>query len=220
MKLYSSAFITVVFAFLSFVGAQGQPAIVVQNPTIPAYTNIIRPEFIEENTKDSSLMSTPLVLNIDYFDQSNCFECDSFYTNTFLKLKEKYEKENWVNFHIYFTPDKNNETEMKAIMGVKCAASQNKFWEMLNAVHSGEAKFEKGFYQEFSKNFEMNIETFHACLVNQNHLSAIETDIKTAESHEIKNSPSLIINHYKLIGNQPIENVEMIINEIVKRHDS
>jgi len=218
-KLYSSTFISVVLGFLGFLGSQNQEIILVQDQEIPAFSNIIKPEIINKEVEDADLMSTPLSLNIEYFDKTNCRECDDFVVNTLPILKEKYFNESWVDFHIYFAPNTNDETEMKAIMGTKCAASQDKFWEMHSAIHSGEETFNKLFYQTFSKDHEMDIEIFHECLVTEKHLNAINNDIKHAEEQGIQNSPSLIINDYKLMGNQPIENIEMVIDEIIKEHD-
>lgn len=224
-KLYSSTFISIILGFIGFIGSQNQEIILVQDQKIPTFTNIIKPEIAQEQGESShhdgqaDLMSLPLILNIEYFDKTNCKNCDDFVINTLPKLKEKYLNESWVNFHVYFTPDTSNEAEMKAIMGAKCSASQNKFWEMHTAIHSGEKTFGKWFYQEFSKIQEMDIETFHECLVGEKHLNAINNDIEYAKEYGINDSPALIINDYKLIGYQPIENIEMIIDEIIMNHN-
>jgi len=218
-KLYSSTFISIILVFLGFIGSQNQEIILVQDQKIPTFTNIIKPEITQEQAENNGLMSIPLTLNIEYFDKTNCKKCDEFVINTLPKLREKYLNESWVNFHVYFTPDTNNEIEMKAVMGAKCSASQNKFWEMHTAIHFGEDTFGKWFYQEFAKIQEMDIETFHECLVGEKHLNAINNDIEYTKSHKINNSPSLIINDYKLVGYQPIENIEMVINEIIANHN-
>ncbi len=221
MKLYSSTFISIILAFVGYIGVQNEEIVLDQGQDIPVFSDIIKPEIIKEvqNDEEKELISTPLTLNIEYFDKTNCIECDSFVINTLPKLKEKYFNENWVNFHIYFTPDMNSDVEVKTIMGTKCAASQNKFWEMHEAIHSGEKSFSKLFYQEFSKKYDLDIEVLHECLTTEKYLDSINSDIEYFEKYNIESVPLLIINDYKMIGNQPIENIEMIIDEIIMNHD-
>jgi protein-disulfide isomerase len=205
--LYSSSFISIILAFLMFMGQNNQKVDVVTNPVIPDFSNIlqIRPS----ESYDA--------VNVEIFDDLTCDKCDDFAKNTAPKIKNLEQETGKIALHLYFIPDINNEIYYMAAMSLKCAADQNKFWEMYQKLHENKNNLNKKIFYQFAKELEMNADLIQECIKEDAHRNEIETDIKYASEKNITFKPSVIVSEYYLIGNQPFENIQRIINKSIKK---
>jgi protein-disulfide isomerase len=206
MKLYSSTFIGIVMAFLMFIGYNGQPVDVVENPSLPNFSNIheMDVEITDEKVK------------VEIFDDLLCSSCTDFTKNTLPKIRNLDQETENLDLRLYFIPDINDEIYYMAALSLKCAADQDAFWTMHEKIHENKEDLNAKLFMEIGKELVLNTEALNECIKEDVHRKTIEDDVKYASEKQITFNPTLLIGKYKLIGNQPYENIQRIINITLK----
>lgn len=205
--LYSSTFFSIILAFLIFMGVKEQPIMLVQGGDKPVFKSSI------ESIGPAPSPYENATLNIEIFDTFGCPECDQFALNTVKTLQEKYEKDPKVNFHLYLIPDPANEGEVKAVVGAQCGAKFSHFWDMYYELHKV-SELTSREIDLTGQGLELPIVPFRNCLKSDEFNETIEKDRAYATAKDITRKPTILINNTMLLGNQPIENIEKVINRI------
>ena len=190
-----------------FIGYNNQKVDVVEKPVIPNFTNVTQ-------------LSPPIPfesVRIDIFDDLTCTECDDFILNTLPKIKNLEQETENINLHLYFIPDINNEIYYMAAISLKCASDQGQYWGMLTKLHENKNDLNKKSFMQFGKELELNTDALQECIKEDVYKNAVEDDVKYASEKNITLKPSLLINEYYLIGNQPFENIQKIIDKSLKK---
>ncbi len=206
---YSSTFISIVLAFLMVMGKNGQPVEVVQDSPDVSFKNIEEEEF-EKDFEE---------INIEIFENLTCEKCTIFTNGTLAKIKELEKETDEMNVRLYFIPNINEPVLNQAAMSLKCAADQSKFWTMHQKIHDEKADLNKKSFKAFSRELELEADLFDNCMEESAHQESIQEDIKYAAEKNINVQPTIFINQYRLIGNQPFENIQKIINQLRKERE-
>jgi len=201
----SSTFISIILAFLIYLGMNNQKVDIVQNPKVPDFSNIIVKSPSESDN-----------VKIDAFDDLSCSDCDDFVKNTLADIRKMGQETNDISLQLYFIPDINNEMNYDAAISLKCASDQGKFWEMLDKIHENKNDLNKKSFLKFGKELEMNTDALQECISEDIYKSAVEADVQYASEKNITFKPSLIINGTYLIGNVPFENIQKVITKSLK----
>ena len=189
-----------------FIGYNNKTVDVAENPEIPYFTNIIEQD--QASTYES--------VQIEIFDDLVCDECADFMKNTLPKIKDLEQETENIEMRLYFIPDINDEVNYMAAMSLKCAADQNQYWEMHAKLHENKDSLNKKSFLQFGKELELNTDALQDCMKDEVYKDSIEEDIKYASEKDIPFKPTIFINDYLLIGNQPFENIHKIINKSLK----
>lgn len=204
--LYSSSFFSIILAFGMFMGYHQQPFEVVQTGKRIHFSNVIltEPSF------------PPDKIRIEVFDNFTCDHCSEFAKRTLPKIRDLKLEDRRIDLHLYFVPNINDESLFEKAMALKCAGDQNRYWNIHLAMHENKESFD---IKKIAKDLKMDINTFEQCMSEKKHQSGIEQDIQYASEKEITISPTILINQYKLVGNQPFENIQNIIKKIQKERE-
>lgn len=178
---------------------------VTESADIPDFSNI---------SKENNAVSYDSV-KIEIFDDFNCKKCTEFALNTIPKIKNLEKENSDIEIRLYFVPDINDEIYYKSALSLKCAADQNAFWDMYAKIHKNKNDLNKKSFLQFGKELNLNTDALEECIKEETHKNAVDNDIKLATGKNIKIKPTLIINEYRLLGNQPLENIERIINKVL-----
>ncbi len=206
MKLYSSSFISVILAFMVLIGYNNQSVEVVDNPNIPNFKSILK--------EDKTNVSTSI--KIEIFENFTCKKCTEFTFNTLPKIKNLAKEADDIELRLYYIPDTTNELYYKSALSLKCASDQGKFWDMHFKMHKNKKELNKKSFFQFAKELELKAKAIDECIKEEVHKINIEKDLQYVLEKKITIWPSIIINEYRLIGNQPFENIERIIEQIRK----
>lgn len=201
--LYSSSFLSIILGFLIFMTQNGQPITRVENPKPPSFSNI------KETEKNSPFNR----VKIELFDNLTCNDCSDFVKNTLPKIRNLEQETETIDLRLYFIPDINDENYFMAALALKCAADQDAYWTMLDKIHDNKDDLNRKSFFQFAKELNLQAEALEECITEESHRASVEEDIKYASSSEITFLPALQINQYKLIGNQPFENIQQVINK-------
>ena len=106
----------------------------------------------------------------------------------------------------------------------ECAGEQGEaaFWayhDILFDNQSGENQgaFNKDNLKGFAADLGLDTESFNQCLDSGKYTSVVETDTQTAQSIGVRSTPSFLVNGTPLVGAQPFEQFEPIIEAELKK---
>ncbi len=208
MKLRTSTFISIVLAFLMFLGYQGSPVEVIEDPTVPDFTYTIKGEGPSKEK-----------VRIEIFDDLECKDCMDLMKNTLPKIRNLEQETGKIDLRLYFVPDIYNELWYKAALSIKCAADQDGFWGMHEKIHDNKDVMTEYSFGGFTKELGINEDPFRDCCLEKVYEKAIEDDIKYASDKNLSFMPTILINEYKMIGNPPFENIQKIINDFLEEKE-
>lgn len=203
---YSSTFLTAVLFFLALLGSTGTPVMLVQNAPTPAFQTIIEP------IGPALLPTEKSVVKLEIFNTFGCRACDLFGQGILPQLVEKYSKNDLVELRLYMIPDRENEGELYAARGAHCAAKYDSFWDLVYRMHEAEI-LSKREVDLFGQELQLPIVEFRDCLSSEEFDEQIGKDISYSEIRKIDQKPTVLVNDTILLGSQPVENIERIVNK-------
>jgi protein-disulfide isomerase len=98
----------------------------------------------------------------------------------------------------------------------ECAAEQDAFWEYhdkLYASQSGENEgaFNKENLKKFAAELNLDTEAFNECLDSGKFTEEIQNMYSLAQSIGVSSTPAFLINGQPVLGAQPFENFQQVI---------
>lgn len=208
---YSSAFLSLILAFLFFLGIKGDGIVVSQDISPPSYRTIIAPP-ASNDLSDQTFLSRPFEMEL--YDNFYCDSCDHFALNTLKEIRANYVDIGKATLKIHITPLKDNGDQMTAALAAECAGQQNKFWEFYEKIHSEKPAGGRNVLDPMVKSLKIDMASYAECMANEQTATKVRSVIEQANNRGIKELPTLFIDGYELIGDQPIENIDMVIDKI------
>ena len=208
--LYSSTFLSLILAFLALMGKSGMPVIVVQDGPIPSFQTIIEP---------IGPALPPVAgekIKVEVFNTFGCKACNLFGQNALPDLVKEYTGSNTVDLHLYLVPDKANEGELFAARGVQCAAKYDRFWDTVYKLYQTDALSSRE-VDLAGQELGFPVKEFRNCIGSQEFDGKIDEDIAYAASRKIGQKPTILVNDTIMLGPQPIENIDRIINKYLSK---
>lgn len=155
------------------------------------------------------------------FGDYQCPFCGRFYQTTEQKLREEYVKVGKIRFawrDFAFL----GEESIWAAEAARCANDQGKFWgyhDLLFERQSGENEgvFAKDNLKRFSRELQLNGETFDQCLDSGKHRPAVESDTKQGSEYAVGGTPTTFVNGQKIVGAVPYEQFKQVIDSLLKQ---
>ncbi len=100
----------------------------------------------------------------------------------------------------------------------ECAADQDAFWEyhdLLFNSQNGENQgaFNKDKLKEFAAGLELDTDAFNECLDSGTHTQAIQDSTQIANSIGVRSTPAFLINGTPMLGAQPFEAFQQVIDQ-------
>jgi len=133
------------------------------------------------------------------------------------QIREQYVQSGKVRFGYQHLPFLGPGSQWSALAS-ECAAEQGKFWEyhdylLANLVSEDRVAFDKNNLKKFAIDLGLGQTAFAECLESERYASTVEEDKATARSSGITGTPSFLINGQLLVGAQPFEAFQQIIEQ-------
>ncbi len=98
----------------------------------------------------------------------------------------------------------------------ECAADQDAFWpyhDLLFERQSGENRgaFSKDNLKQFAAELGLDTTTFNTCLDSGKYTSLVRTESATVQSLGVRGTPAFLVNGRPLVGAQPFEVFQQIV---------
>lgn len=150
-------------------------------------------------------------ITIVEFSDYECPYCQQWQQQVLPQLQEKYgDKIRLVyrDFPLYgLHPNAESAAE-----AANCAGAQNKYWEFHNLLFGGQKPLGADTYTAYAKSLGLNEASFQKCLTDHTYLQEVKNDYDVASKIGVRSTPTFFINGLAVVGAQPIDVFEQIID--------
>src|SRR5260221_10425 len=109
------------------------------------------------------------------FSDFQCPYCESFYTNTYSKLKQTYGDK--IHFVYRHYPLPQHQDAEPAANAAECAKEQGKFWEYHDVLFSNQNNLSHDAFIEYANLVKVgNVDQFTKCIDSKKYQSVIDAD--------------------------------------------
>ena len=185
---------------------QIKPIVAIQPATPLARPNV--------NRNSSGLATAPVKL-VEFSD-FQCPFCKQFWQNTESQILDAYVKTgkvaftdrsagNWVSNNI----GQGSTESQDAAQAAYCAADQNKFWEMhdalfTNAIGEDAGSFTGRRVQAIAQSVGLDMNAFNACVSSAKYASQVNQDYQDALASKITGTPFFVLSYTPKGATQPV----------------
>ena len=110
-------------------------------------------------------------------------------------------------------PLPNHPNAPKAAEAAHCAGEQNKYWEMHDRIFAMQQTMAVPNLREHAAALALDMPKFNECLDSGKHADIVNTDYKYGSSLGVSSTPTMYINGRALVGAQPFEAFQAVIDE-------
>lgn len=114
-------------------------------------------------------------------------------------------------------PLPNHAEAPKAAEAAHCAGEQGKFWEMHDRLFANQQALQLPMLKQQATALGLNMSAFTECLDSGKHASRVAANMKAAEALGVSSTPTLYVNGRPIIGAQPFEVFQAVIDEELSR---
>jgi protein-disulfide isomerase len=110
------------------------------------------------------------------------------------------------------------EESRRAAVAARAAQEQGKFWEYHDLLYQNQKSINSGAFSDdnlvgFAREAGLDVERFRTALESGKYEAAVEKDFREGQDAGIVSTPSFEINGRVLVGPQPLETFEQVIEE-------
>jgi len=156
------------------------------------------------------------------FSDFQCSFCRKFRQTTLPLLDKKYISTGKAKFIYRHFAVLGKPSEMAA-QGAECAGEQGKFWEYhdkLFASAGSPLAFTGGKLKSYAKELGIKSQAFNQCLDSGKHLKKVEGETAIGAFLGARGTPAFFLNGQLLVGAQPFEVFEAVIEKELKKPSS
>ena len=143
--------------------------------------------------KDPVLGSPSAQVAIVEFSDFQCPYCGRFQQDTFAQLKKSYVDTGKVQYVFRDFPLVLHAQARSAAIAAHCAARQNTYWEMHDALFSQQQRLGPELYKELAAGFHLDPAAFAGCLNDPAAADAVDRDQLYGQSVGVRGTPSFFV---------------------------
>jgi protein-disulfide isomerase len=207
--LYSSTFLSIIIVFLAFLGYNGQSVVLSENAPEHLFSYIETPL-----PKAPGEEPVELPITVDVFYSFGCPGCSDFGLNTIPALQKKYLEDKDIDLKFHIAPVQDDAGAYYSAVAVKCAAEYGKYWEMHKKLNETSDPLGQREADLLGQELGLPVSGFRNCLKSGKYDEDIGKVMDYAGQKGITKLPTILIGDYRLYGDQPIENIVKVIDEI------
>ena len=108
------------------------------------------------------------------------------------------------------------QESVNAALAARAAQEQGRFWEYHDVLYENQGSVNSGAFSDealvgFAEKVGLDTEQFEAALTSGRYESVVQSDLREAQNAGIQGTPSFTINGQRLVGPQPLEVFEQVI---------
>ncbi len=194
-----------------------QQATAPQKPTPPEKVNVADghlPPLGNPNAK----------VTIVEFSDFQCPFCKQFEDTTYPKLYDEYIKTNKIKFVFRHYPlNSIHPTAQKAAEASECANAQGKFWDYHDLLFKNQSTWSPllladaiNSFTDYATQLGLNTTMFRSCLDTDQFAQKVQEDSADGNKVSVDGTPTFFINGNRLVGAQPFEKIQQLIEQELK----
>lgn len=177
-----------------------EAAVLPQNSTTPTPLVKVTEQGISYGNPDA-----PVVM--EEYTNFLCPACANFANNTFGKINTDYISTGKVRFEFFVYPP------FELSRAALCAAEQNKFIEYHEYTFAHQSQItDESIIKDFAVNAGLDSTTFSACYDSGKYGDKVQKWLDEGQTRGVEATPTFFINGQKLVGAQPYEEFQKIID--------
>lgn len=147
------------------------------------------------------------------FSDYECPFCARYYLQTFPQIDENYIQTGKIKLIFRDYPLGFHQYAKPAAEAAECANEQGKFWEYHDKLFQNQESLDNPSLKQYAVDLGLDATAFNECLDSEIMASEVEKDFQDGVSYGIKGTPTFFINGIKVVGAQPYEVFEQIIEQ-------
>jgi protein-disulfide isomerase len=147
------------------------------------------------------------------FSDYECPFCARYYLQTFPQIDENYIQTGKVKLIFRDYPLGFHQYAKKAAEASECADEQGKYWEYHSVLFENQEALDNESLKQYAVDLGLDATAFNECLDSGIMTPEIEKDFQDGVSYGIRGTPSFFINGIKVVGAQPYEVFEQLIEQ-------
>ena len=185
---------------------------------------IIIPEFTKlEQTNLNGLGNPGAPVIIEEFSDFGCSHCADFALITKKLIEETYIKTGQVYLVFHSVGGLlNAPATFQAAEAAYCAGDQEALWSFHDLIFANQVRLFNNRSADISKTMEsfaeileLDLEQFNSCLTDRKYQGLAASDELKARENNITGTPAFLINGVLYSGNQPFENFQLAIDQLL-----
>jgi protein-disulfide isomerase len=141
--------------------------------------------------------NAPLTI-VEYTDYQ-CPFCQRFHVASFPEIKKNYIDTGKVRYFSKDLPLDFHANAMRAAMSARCAAEQNKFWELRDLMAQNPNQLDMDHIAGFADSLKMDSKALRACVDSGKYKDPVQSDVLEAMKIGANGTPTFIVG--KSVGN-------------------
>jgi len=184
--------------------------------------DIIQPDIDLPILADRNTLGDPNApVVIEEYSDFGCSHCADFALGTKKLIEQEYIASGQVYLVFHSVGGLlGSPATLQAAEGAYCAGDQDAFWPFHDIIFANQvALFQNrtadisGTLVQFAEILDLNPDQFETCLVERKYKELAAQDEVSARQKSIDGTPTFIINGEVLIGNQPFEIFQQVVEE-------
>lgn len=151
-------------------------------------------------------------ITIVEFSDYECPFCQRWHTEVFARLLEAYPDEVRLVYRDF--PIESIHVNAKpAAQAANCANEQGLFWEYHDKLFSMELGLSTETYEEYADQLGLDTQSFQECIESDRYQEEVQADFDFAANLGVRSTPTFFINGIALVGAQPFEVFQEVIEK-------
>jgi protein-disulfide isomerase len=114
------------------------------------------------------------------------------------------------------------QESVKAAQAARVAQEQDRFWEYHDTLYENQGSINGGTFSDeklidLARELGLDVESFESRLASGRYEGIVQRDLQEAREAGIQGTPSFTINGQRLTGPVPLENLEQVIDEELRK---
>ncbi len=145
-----------------------------------------------------------------------CPYCAAFAHDALVKLRKHEIKDGKVRLVFKYFPLPFHQYAEKAAEAAECAKNQGEFWRMHDLLFDADGNLDVDSLKAYAKRLGLEQKEFDRCLESGETAETVRADKSACESAGVSGTPTFFINGKMLVGAQPYEQFETVIEQAEK----
>ncbi|MBL7163769.1 MAG: thioredoxin domain-containing protein [Anaerolineales bacterium] len=151
-------------------------------------------------------------ITIIEFSDYECPYCRKWHMEVWPQIQEAYPDQVRLVYRDFpLTTIHANATPAAA--AANCAGDQDAYWEYSERLYGMELGLDKKAYEQYANELELDLEAFADCLESGRQNEEVTADYEYAVNLGVRSTPTFFINGIALVGAQPFEVFQNLIEQ-------
>jgi protein-disulfide isomerase len=161
---------------------------------------------------DPSLGPEAAAITFIEFSDYECPYCRKWYTEVFARLMASYPEQ--VRFVFRDFPLTSiHANAAPAANAANCAGEQGNYWDFHNKLFGMELGLSKDAYLQYASQLGLDVKAFEECVTSERYKEEVQADFDFAANLGVRSTPTFFINGIAVVGAQPFEVFQEVIDK-------